>query len=731
MHRPLKSLTAIAAAASCAAATYAAPAADLPGDLKSGELLYESSMTNAESVEGWRMEGPGEVAFKDGWMHMQSPKEKMHHVFWCPKRFPASFVAQWEAQNLETDAGLCIVFFAAAANKDDGSIFNDDLPKRDGDFKQYTQGAIRCYHASYYANAAHNPDRKQTNLRKNPGFHLVAEGPEGIPTKSEKIHTITLAKHGPNIRLWVDDKKVLDWTDKGKKGGAPHGDGFIGLRQMQWTHFRYRNFRVWKTAEASASAAAPGSVPAAAPAAGPAARAYADAMLEHGKDRWGKTSSPLFTSMLTRDGYKLLTEDDAPDLSEFNIRDHDRAYGSSNVAHDEELYHLLYALTEETGDDKYAEAADAALQWFMKNCRSDKTGLLAWGEHLSWNLKEDRVNFPKLNGRPIPFFELYGGWGLWSRLFELAPEAAADFAEGMWDHAVTDHKKILFSRHVRFHKGAYETGKEFPRYYGHFPLIWAHAMHRTDDKELKQKLTDATERVLDAALARRHPETGAIPSGMNKRNNMHKTYWLTNNLLMASELHKAVPMLPDDLAAKARELMNSADEVILKLDHEVGPDGRGFVSRTHLDTLEPGDARQGRDKWAHTTLWKAGYGMPLTSGVANQMLQRYHQSDDERYAKLATAAAKLYLDATPDPDLTVHPKVMAEAINLMVTVYDMTTDEAYLKRAEYFASLSRKLFLDSPSALPRVLSKKHDHYESITGGPALMLSLHKLAQALK
>lgn len=216
------------------------------GDLAAGELLYEATMADPRSVDGWRMEGPGEVAFKDGWMHMQSPSEAMHHVFWCPKRFPESFIAQWDARNMETDAGLCIVFFAAAALDDDGSIFRDDLPKRDGTFSQYTKGAIRCYHTSYYANAAHKPDRQQTNLRKNPGFHLVAEGQEGVPTKSEAVHAITLAKLGPHIRLWVDDKKVIDWTDTGKTGGPPHGDGFIGFRQMQWTHFRYRNFRVWK-----------------------------------------------------------------------------------------------------------------------------------------------------------------------------------------------------------------------------------------------------------------------------------------------------------------------------------------------------------------------------------------------------------------------------------------------------------------------------------------------------
>jgi len=215
----------------------------LPDSVTVGELLYDNPLASADDLAGWVMEGPGVVSFADGWMDMQSPGEEMHHVYWCPKRFPASFVAQWEAQNLETDAGLVIVFLAAAAT-DGQSVLAEGLPPRDGTFTQYTKGAIRCYHASYYANAGHNPDRRQTNLRKNPGFHLVQEGAEGIPTASEAVHVVTLAKDGPQIRLWIDDRKVIDWTDDGKTGGPPHGAGQIGFRQMKWSHFRYRNLRV-------------------------------------------------------------------------------------------------------------------------------------------------------------------------------------------------------------------------------------------------------------------------------------------------------------------------------------------------------------------------------------------------------------------------------------------------------------------------------------------------------
>lgn len=222
----------------------------LPGGLHAGSLLYEASLAEVGSVADWRMEGPGKIAVRDGWLELYSPNEAMHHVFWCPQRFPASFVAQWQAQNLKTNAGLCIVFFAAAGLEGE-SVLDAALPARDGTFAQYTRGRLRCYHASYYANAQESPDRRQTNLRKNPGFHLVQEGPEGIPTASERVHTLTLAKLGPRIRLWVDERPVIDWTDPGTTNGPPYGEGYIGFRQMQWTHFRYRDFRVWELAASS------------------------------------------------------------------------------------------------------------------------------------------------------------------------------------------------------------------------------------------------------------------------------------------------------------------------------------------------------------------------------------------------------------------------------------------------------------------------------------------------
>lgn len=216
------------------------------GDFKKGALLYANSFSGKEQVEDWIMEGPGRLEFRDNWMEMYSPGEKFHHVLWCPKDFPASFIAEWEAQDLETDAGLCIVFFAARGKKGE-DIFNPSFPKRNGTFSDYTKSKyLNCYHISYYANGRDEPGREISHLRKNSGFHLVQENEPGIPVKSAAIHHLTLIRDGAHILMYVDERKIIDWTDDGKEYGPVLQEGKIGFRQMKWTRFSYRNFKVWE-----------------------------------------------------------------------------------------------------------------------------------------------------------------------------------------------------------------------------------------------------------------------------------------------------------------------------------------------------------------------------------------------------------------------------------------------------------------------------------------------------
>lgn len=218
---------------------------NLKDDFIKGGLIYQNSLARNKDMANWKMEGPGVTQFKDGWLEMFSPEENGHHVLWCPENIPGSFIAQWELQNLETDAGLCIIFFSASGNNGE-SIFDPSFPKRDGVFSQYTKSEhFNNYHISYYANGKDNRVREVAHLRKNSGFNKVQVGEPGIPVHSTAIHKMTLIKMGAHIVMYVDNRKIIDWTDNGKEYGPVLQEGKMGFRQMKWTRFRYRNFKVW------------------------------------------------------------------------------------------------------------------------------------------------------------------------------------------------------------------------------------------------------------------------------------------------------------------------------------------------------------------------------------------------------------------------------------------------------------------------------------------------------
>ncbi len=229
----------------CLLFNYTATSQNSCNKIKTWELLYSNTLSTPQDVKEWCMEGKGRVEFADGWMEIYSPGEESHHVYWCPVTFPGSFIAEWEVQNLKTEAGLVIVFFSALG-KNGEDIFSPDFPERDGTFNQYTKSdRLNCYHISYYANGKDKPGREISHLRKNSGFHLVYQENPGIPVASEAVHKIKLIKAGSRILMYVDDRKIIDWTDDGEEYGPVLQEGRIGFRQMQWTHFRYRNFKVY------------------------------------------------------------------------------------------------------------------------------------------------------------------------------------------------------------------------------------------------------------------------------------------------------------------------------------------------------------------------------------------------------------------------------------------------------------------------------------------------------
>jgi len=229
---------------------------ELDADAWRGEPILEVPLDDPAQIDGWVMEGPGEVGFHDGWMRMRSttpdaPGKDGHIVHWCDRDLPADFLLEFDCR-IRSAHGLNIIFFAAKGCNGEDAL-DPGLGERTGVFGHYTMGDIHCYHTSYYASTpGGGAGRSTSNLRKNRGFYLVDNGPIGIPPGTKEVQRVALLKRGGMIRLGVNGRRVIDWFDDGRQYGPVLGGGKFALRQMKWTEAEYRNLTVHGLKEPSA-----------------------------------------------------------------------------------------------------------------------------------------------------------------------------------------------------------------------------------------------------------------------------------------------------------------------------------------------------------------------------------------------------------------------------------------------------------------------------------------------
>ncbi|MFV1965739.1 MAG: hypothetical protein ACC628_09980 [Pirellulaceae bacterium] len=232
---------------------------------------------------------------------------------------------------------------------------------------------------------------------------------------------------------------------------------------------------------------------------------YADAMLEHGRDTYGPRKTGMLLSALDRKTLKPLdTRPPAPAGVSEGSRPGPagKPLIGSNLQMDQNLLRLLYFLEGLSGEDRYPKAADAGLKWLLGSAQSPKTGLLPWGEHLSWDVMSDKV----VCGAEEPLHEFSRPWMLWENCFRLAPDESKRFALGLWIHHVADQKTGEFSSRTDFERDGSRQATDSPGHAGFFIRTWAEAFAHTKDETFLK--------AIDAVLAgyekkRRSPRQAA------------------------------------------------------------------------------------------------------------------------------------------------------------------------------------------------------------------------------
>jgi len=450
-------------------------------------------------------------------------------------------------------------------------------------------------------------------------------------------------------------------------------------------------------------------------------KSYADTMLEKGRDRYGKEHSPLFATTLDRKklelfdeaGLERLWQNRLDDWENWRVRNRDRMTTGANPMHDENLYQILYALTEITGDKRYAKESDRTIKWFFEHCQSPTTGLMAWGEHMGWDFRtEDLIKWRKgthQGGKMQEYntHEFYRPWVLWERSYELAPEASRSFARGVWENQIGDHNTGNFSRHANYEMHQTFTDSEYPRHGGYYIATWAHAYGHTKDPVFVK----AIDTLVGYFDGRRSPQSDAFPAESAERSG-GKALWTTSNLMYAICCWEGADYVPEELAWKMRQSALRTDRAFFRLGHDLKPGGKGFVLNAHVDTLEPNPRGGYTSGWGH-------------AGTADICYFRYNQVKLGEYRQLVLDAAKLYLEKEPEIEHALHPGALGHVVYLMLNAHELTGDKRYLERADYYGRRSLDLFFDESSPLPKATSK-HDHYEAVTGSDTLMMAMLKL-----
>lgn len=373
--------------------------------------------------------------------------------------------------------------------------------------------------------------------------------------------------------------------------------------------------------------------------------AYADAILQHGRDTHGPEKTGLILSALDRSTLALL--DDRPPAPA-GLRQAARAGAAdgplvgASPLHDQNLLRLLYTLGEIR--PIYREAADAQLKWLLRQPdRAD--GGAPWDGGLAWNVLTDE------SIRLSPDAGPHRPWMLWDRCFDLDPEAAKRLALSLRAAATKDLKDA--------------------RRAGFAIRTFSVAYQRTGD-EAFLKAIDSVLTPLEEFRAADVPPV--------------------QRLSLAIDCGGAVPRVPATLAPRLRIMTAHHDAGFCGLPHDVK--GKGFHAI---------------DRAAATPLWVAGDDGYTTAKVGMLCVSRYENTGDTRYRALVHAAADAYRDPAPPPEPDTWPATFGHAISLQLAAWRSTADAAYLERAKALADLSTRTFWPDGVPLPRASAKSQHY----------------------
>ncbi len=473
-----------------------------------------------------------------------------------------------------------------------------------------------------------------------------------------------------------------------------------------------------------------------------AVRAFVDTMMARGVDHYGPVHSPLFAAMLDLKTLSLPSETLPDEFYKENgmhqavgyglpdppvgIRPGDRSPLGNNLEHDIMLLRTMYELTAVTGEKKYAAHAEAVLRFWLLNCQSPVTGLMASGEHMSWEFARERA-YGNVH-------EVFRRFPFWDKLYSVDPWRALRIADGLWLAQIGDKKVGDFSRHAGYRDYRPGAGAAYPRHAGFY--IWAYANAYAQSRD--PKYIERVELLLESRTRiRPQPfslliEPGSFQPEQSTDPALRLLLWdAAGQVPSRRQAWRAIVRQLDEkaFARPATERLSSSST-----PRPVTPaeEKKRVEPLARLETAGRVLTTQGGTRTKSTTLsplWNMGYGSSGASGRALLDLTRYLQTGDARFLQAATGVAdRLVAEGIPATRNDLWPRACGQVISLLVALarekgVPPEKQRRYMDFAGQVADMSLGLF--TRNSLFRA-DGMAEHYEAITGADDLLWGLLQL-----
>ncbi len=468
---------------------------------------------------------------------------------------------------------------------------------------------------------------------------------------------------------------------------------------------------------------------------------FADTLLERGRDKLGAQNTLLLAAVIdTRD--MSVPRGFAPDAKVKSnrevitsvpplpgVREGDRAVGGSNLLHDAATVRFLSTLSQVSGQPRYRDAALGYCREFLGRAQNSQTGLLAWGEHLFYDLFADKVSVhPYYSSRNQWPHELLGTTPPWELLWQADAARTARAIAGLRLHFYEPKPDALFNRHAHWDRVEYQksgTQGESQPWIKHSALF-THAFAFLYAKSGDEEWLRWARATGDIYWNARNPRTGLTPSCLTDPRPQAQMV-SSGQAQLAYWLYRAFQLCPRETAWRDRAvaLFLAYDRAAYSARHDAYlarfPTDGSHVTRLAAD-------KNGLKEADFATSWLVGYGDASTLPVQQGRIAA-HLARAERNAECLQIARRIHRIARKTPlHAETSVAALADALHLGLDLHDLSAEPAYLRDARFYADeATARYWRDTERGGLLARADNDPYYEAKAGSGDLASGLLRLS----